>query len=126
MSLPFKPHISKLPAYKPPAVPPGVERVIDMSSNENPLGPAPKAIAALRAAAETVHRYPDASGTALKAALADRWGLRPANVALGNGVGSIIADTGLIFGLTCILASVPVYRFILNRMGWVQVGAATL
>ena len=85
MSLPFKPHIAKLPAYKPPAVPPGVERVIDMSSNENPLGPAPKAIAALRAAAETVHRYPDASGTALKAALADHWDVRPANVALGNG-----------------------------------------
>lgn len=47
-------------------------------------------------------------------------------LALGNGVGSIIADTGLIFGLTCILTGVPVNRFILNRTGWVQVGAATL
>ena len=47
-------------------------------------------------------------------------------LALGNGVGSIIADTGLIFGLTCILTRVPVNRFILNRTGWVQVGAATL
>jgi len=47
-------------------------------------------------------------------------------LALGNGVGSIIADTGLIFGLTCILSSVPVNRFILNRTGWVQVGSATL
>ena len=47
-------------------------------------------------------------------------------LALGNGVGSIIADTGLIFGLTCILAAVPVNRFILNRTGWVQAGAATL
>lgn len=47
-------------------------------------------------------------------------------LALGNGVGSIIADTGLIFGLTCILAAVPVNRFILNRTGWVQVGTATL
>jgi cation:H+ antiporter len=47
-------------------------------------------------------------------------------LALGNGVGSIIADTGLIFGLTCILAAVPVNRFILNRTGWVQVGSATL
>lgn len=47
-------------------------------------------------------------------------------LALGNGVGSIIADTGLIFGLTCILASVPVNRYILNRTGWVQVGAAVL
>jgi len=47
-------------------------------------------------------------------------------LALGNGVGSIIADTGLIFGLTCLLTTVPVNRFILNRTGWVQVGAATL
>jgi len=47
-------------------------------------------------------------------------------LALGNGVGSIIADTGLIFGLTCVLATVPVNRFILNRTGWVQVGAAIL
>lgn len=47
-------------------------------------------------------------------------------LALGNGVGSIIADTGLIFGLTCILAPIPVNRFILNRTGWVQVGVATL
>jgi cation:H+ antiporter len=47
-------------------------------------------------------------------------------LALGNGVGSIICDTGLIFGLTCMLATVPVNRYILNRTGWVQVGAATL
>jgi cation:H+ antiporter len=47
-------------------------------------------------------------------------------LALGNGVGSIIADTGLIFGLTCLLTRVPVNRYILNRTGWVQVGAATL
>jgi histidinol-phosphate aminotransferase len=67
--LPFKPYIAKLPAYKPPAVPPGVDRVVDLSSNENPL----------------VNRYPDAAGTALKMALADKWGLSPANVALGNG-----------------------------------------
>ena len=47
-------------------------------------------------------------------------------LALGNGVGSIIADTGLIFGLTCVLASVPINRFLLNRTGWVQVGSVTL
>ncbi len=47
-------------------------------------------------------------------------------LALGNGVGSIIADTGLIFGLICMLTVVPVNRFILSRTGWVQVGSATL
>ena len=47
-------------------------------------------------------------------------------LALGNGVGSIIADTGFIFGFTCLLATIPVNRRILNRTGWVQVGAAVL
>ena len=47
-------------------------------------------------------------------------------LALGNGVGSIIADTGLIFGLSCVLVAVPVNRYILNRTGWVQVGSASL
>ena len=47
-------------------------------------------------------------------------------LALGNAVGSIIADTGLIFGLTCLLAVVPVNRFILNRTGWVLLGSAVL
>ena len=47
-------------------------------------------------------------------------------LALGNGVGSIIADTGLIFGLTCVLATLPVNKFILNRTGWIQIGSAVL
>ncbi|TFG38023.1 MAG: sodium:calcium antiporter, partial [Syntrophobacterales bacterium] len=47
-------------------------------------------------------------------------------LALGNAVGSIIADTALIFGLTCILSRVPIDRYILNRTGLVQVGVATL
>ena len=47
-------------------------------------------------------------------------------LALGNGVGSIIADSGLIFGLSCVLVPMPMNRFVLNRTGWVQVGAGTL
>lgn len=85
MGLSFKPHIAALPAYKPPAPPPGVERFVDLSSNENPLGPSPRAVAAIQQTVGTINRYPDASGAALKAALAARWGLSPANVALSNG-----------------------------------------
>jgi cation:H+ antiporter len=49
-----------------------------------------------------------------------------AGLALGNGVGSIIADTGLIFGIGCLMArGLPADRFILKRQGWVQVGSAT-
>jgi cation:H+ antiporter len=47
-------------------------------------------------------------------------------LALGNAVGSIIADTGLIFGLGCMLAVLPADRFVLSRQGWVQFGVAVL
>ncbi len=47
-------------------------------------------------------------------------------LALGNGVGSIICDTGLIFGLVCLLKPMGTNSYVLNRTGWVQVGAATL
>jgi cation:H+ antiporter len=47
-------------------------------------------------------------------------------LALGNAVGSIIADTGLILGFACTMTRVPMNKFILNRTGWVQVGSATL
>ncbi len=49
-----------------------------------------------------------------------------AGLALGNGVGSIIADTGLIFGVGCLLIALPADRFILNRQGWVQFGSGVL
>ncbi|MBD3235740.1 MAG: hypothetical protein GF330_03465 [Candidatus Eisenbacteria bacterium] len=49
-----------------------------------------------------------------------------AGLALGNAVGSVIADTGLIFGLGCLLATIPADRFVLNRQGWVQFGCALL
>ncbi|MFH1277716.1 MAG: sodium:calcium antiporter [Candidatus Eisenbacteria bacterium] len=53
------------------------------------------------------------------------WAGEP-GLALGNAVGSIVADTGLIFGLACLLAVLPADRFILRRQGWVQFGAGLL
>jgi len=47
-------------------------------------------------------------------------------LALGNGVGSIIADTGLVYGLTALIAAPPVNKWILNRTGWWQLGSALL
>lgn len=49
-----------------------------------------------------------------------------AGLALGNGVGSIIADTGLIFGLGCVMVALPADKFVLSRQGWVQFGSAFL
>ncbi len=45
-------------------------------------------------------------------------------LALGNGIGSVIADTGLIFGAGCLMVKLPVDRFVLTRQGWVQFAAA--
>jgi cation:H+ antiporter len=49
-----------------------------------------------------------------------------AGLALGNAIGSVIADTGLIFGIGCLMTILPADRFVLIRQGWVQFGAAVL
>ncbi|MCD4824112.1 MAG: sodium:calcium antiporter, partial [Phycisphaerae bacterium] len=49
-----------------------------------------------------------------------------AGLALGNGMGSIICDTGLIFGLCCCLKRLPLDKFVLKRQGWVQFGAGLM
>ena len=68
----------------------GIANIVKLASNENPLGPSPKAMAAARAALENMHRYPDGSGYRLKAALAERLGVRAAQISLGNGSNDIL------------------------------------
>lgn len=46
-----------------------------------------------------------------------------AGIALGNAVGSIIFNTCLIFGSCCLVRSLPMDRFVMNRHGWLLVGA---
>jgi cation:H+ antiporter len=53
------------------------------------------------------------------------WAGKP-GLALGNAVGSVIADTALIFGLCCTLTAVRADRFVLQRQGWLQFGSAVL
>jgi len=57
----------------------------ELGSNENPLGPSPRATAAIQAALPDVFRYPDPKGLALKVALARHLGVDVAQVTLGNG-----------------------------------------
>ena len=47
-------------------------------------------------------------------------------LALGNAVGSVIADTGLILGLACLIAPLRLDPTIVNRQGWIQLGAGVL
>jgi histidinol-phosphate aminotransferase len=71
--------------------------VIKLASNENPLGPSPKAIQAMRAALENAHLYPDGSGFYLTKAIAAKLGLAPENVILGNGSNEVIEFLGHAF-----------------------------
>src|ERR1700687_3370945 len=59
--------------------------ILKMASNENPLGPSPKAVAAIRGALSELNYYPDGSGYDLKRILARKLGLASANLVLGNG-----------------------------------------
>lgn len=68
----------------------GLTRVIKLASNENPLGPSPKAVAALAEAYDTLHRYPDGGAYRLRQAIADRWKVTGDHVILGNGSDEIL------------------------------------
>ncbi len=64
---------------------PGVARVIKLSSNESPLGPSPKAVAAYETASAKLEDYPDGAVTELRAAIGRVFGLDPARIVCGAG-----------------------------------------
>ncbi len=70
-----------------------IQGAIKLASNENPLGPSPKAQAALAAAIPNLHRYPDGRGYYLKQALAERLRVTMDQLVLGNGSNEIIELT---------------------------------
>ena len=69
----------------------GISDSIKLASNENPLGPSPKALAAIRNRLATLHRYPDGAGHRLIRKLAAANGVSPIHVVVGNGSDDIIA-----------------------------------
>ncbi|HWB52394.1 MAG TPA: histidinol-phosphate transaminase [Stellaceae bacterium] len=68
----------------------GIERPIRLASNESALGPSPKAVAAYRALAGEIHRYPDGSADELRRALAEHHGLDAARIVCGSGSDELI------------------------------------
>jgi len=68
----------------------GVKDIAKLASNENPLGPSPRALAAAREACGRAHLYPDGASYSLRNALAAKLGVRPEEVAVGNGSNEII------------------------------------
>ncbi|HSA85103.1 MAG TPA: histidinol-phosphate transaminase [Nitrospira sp.] len=94
----------------------GLTRVIKLASNENPLGPSPKALAALVGAQDTLHRYPDGGAYRLRQAIADRWKVTGEQVILGNGSDEILgllARTFLTPGDEAIMAD---HTFVIYKM----------
>jgi histidinol-phosphate aminotransferase len=68
----------------------GIHDSIKLASNENPLGPSPKAILAITRALPNLHRYPDGSAFYLKRKLAERHGVSADEVIVGNGSNELI------------------------------------
>ena len=68
----------------------GVSNAIKLASNENPLGPSPRALEAARGVLADIARYPDGNGFALKSKLAARHGVRPGQITLGNGSNDVL------------------------------------
>ena len=68
----------------------GFEKPIRLASNESALGPSPKAVAAYRALAGDIHRYPDGSADELRHALGEHYGLDPARIVCGSGSDELI------------------------------------
>ncbi|MCB0378186.1 MAG: histidinol-phosphate transaminase [Bdellovibrionales bacterium] len=68
----------------------GLTEVIKLASNENPLGPSPKAIAAIKGSLENLSRYPDPSAYDLRMKLSQSWKVRAEDIVIGNGSNELI------------------------------------
>jgi histidinol-phosphate aminotransferase len=94
----------------------GLTRIIKLASNENPLGPSPKAVAALAGGEVNLHRYPDGGAYRLRQAIADRWKVTSDHVILGNGSDEILgllARTFLSPGDEAVMAD---HTFVIYKM----------
>ena len=68
----------------------GLSDVIKLASNENPLGPSPKALEAVRNSLNDLNLYPDGGGFYLKQELSERFGITPDMIVLGNGSAELV------------------------------------
>ena len=86
-----RPGVLDIAAYVPgKSSAPGVDKIYKLSSNESPLGPSPKAIAAYQAVAHELQDYPDGAATALREAIGKAYGLDPTRIICGAGSDDLI------------------------------------
>lgn len=100
----------------------GIRNIVKLASNENPLGPSPRAREAAARVLGELHLYPDGSGFALKQALAGRLGVAPAQITLGNGSNDVLDLVARVFlgpGVSTVLSqhAFAVYPIVTQAVG---------
>lgn len=126
------PHILEIQPYKPGKPVEELERelgirgAIKIASNENPHGPSPKAVAAMRAALDEMNRYPDGASYNLRAKLAARFAVDPRQLVFGCGgdeIFELLAKSFLSPGDEVVFAwpSFAMYPVVVKGMGGVSV-----
>jgi histidinol-phosphate aminotransferase len=87
-----RPGVLDIEAYVPgKSAAPGVDKVFKLSSNETPLGPSPKAVEAVKAAAAGLESYPDGLSTKLRQAIAAKYGLDADHILCGTGSDELLS-----------------------------------
>jgi histidinol-phosphate aminotransferase len=123
-----KPHILALEPYQPGKPIEELERElgvtnsIKLASNESPLGPSPKAVAALQKALANIHRYPDGASFELRRKLATRLGVGEEQLVFGAGADEILELLAKVLlgpGDECVFAwpSFAMYPIVVQGMG---------
>src|SRR5262245_9836991 len=102
LPFPINPGLEDFPVYQPGRPIEEVARelglpasdIIKLASNENPLGPSPAALAAMRNALDNINLYPDGNAFYLRQSLSQKLSIDPAHLILGNGSNEIIEFVG--------------------------------
>lgn len=104
----------------------GLKDVIKMASNENALGPSPKAVQAMRNQLERQHFYPDGNCFYLKEALAEKKNIQPDQIIFGNGSDEILSFLACAYlnpgdEVIMVAPSFSEYEFVTRLMGGIPI-----
>lgn len=126
------PHIENLIPYVPGKPVEELERelgvtgAIKIASNENPIGPSPKALEAMAGALAETNRYPDGDSFYLKNRLADKLGIKPETLIFGNGSNDVLDIAARTFMKEGDEAVMGEYAFIVYPLATQAVGAKSV
>ncbi|UCD78572.1 MAG: histidinol-phosphate transaminase [Desulfobacterales bacterium] len=104
----------------------GIADAIKLASNENPLGPSPKALEAIRQTAGALHRYPNSGSYDLCQQLSNRLNIKCENIVLGNGSDDLIAMLALVMLQPGDEAIIPQPGFLFYEIAIQSSGAETV